>query len=90
MTSSSDYPKTFGMSKRMTPLLLAMMLAVSPGAAHAREAHTRHPFLAQQLYRPVPVIAVIHAVSQPAQAAQFEIPGRADISQILVAGSATQ
>ena len=37
------------MSKRMTPLLLAMMLAVSPGAAHAREAHTRHPFLAQQL-----------------------------------------
>ena len=36
------------MSKRMTPLLLAMMLAVSPGAAHAREAHIRHPFLAQQ------------------------------------------
>ena len=36
------------MSKRMTPLLLAVMLAVSPGAAHAREAHIRHPFLAQQ------------------------------------------
>ena len=36
------------MSKRMTPLLLAMMLAVSPGVAHAREAHIRHPFLAQQ------------------------------------------
>ena len=36
------------MSKRMTPLLLTMMLAVSPGAAHAREAHIRHPFLAQQ------------------------------------------
>ena len=36
------------MSKRMTPLLLAMMLTLSPGAAHAREAHIRHPFLAQQ------------------------------------------
>ena len=36
------------MSNRMTPLLLAVMLAVSPGAAHAREAHIRHPFLAQQ------------------------------------------
>ena len=36
------------MSKRMTPLLLAMVLAVSAGAAHAREAHIRHPFLAQQ------------------------------------------
>lgn len=36
------------MSKRTTPLLLAMVLAVSAGAAFAREAHIRHPFLAQQ------------------------------------------
>ena len=36
------------MRKRTTPLLLAMMLAVSAGAALAREAHIRHPFLAQQ------------------------------------------
>lgn len=36
------------MSKRTTPLLLAMVLAVSAGTAFAREAHIRHPFLAQQ------------------------------------------
>ena len=36
------------MSKHTTPLLLAMVLAVSAGAAFAREAHIRHPFLAQQ------------------------------------------
>lgn len=36
------------MSKRTTPLLLAMVLAASAGTAFAREAHIRHPFLAQQ------------------------------------------
>lgn len=36
------------MSKHTTPLLLAMVLAMSAGAAFAREAHIRHPFLAQQ------------------------------------------
>ena len=36
------------MSKRTTPLLLALVLAIPAGAAFAREAHIRHPFLAQQ------------------------------------------
>jgi len=36
------------MSKHTTPLLLALVLAIPAGAAFAREAHIRHPFLAQQ------------------------------------------
>jgi inorganic pyrophosphatase len=48
MTTATDRTRTSRMRKRTTPLLLAMMLAVSAGAALAREAHIRHPFLAQQ------------------------------------------
>lgn len=48
MTYTDHHARTFRMPKRTTPLLLAMLLAVSAGAADAREAHIRHPFLAQQ------------------------------------------
>lgn len=48
MTYTDHHARTFRMPKRTTPLLLAMLLAVSAGAAFAREAHIRHPFLAQQ------------------------------------------